>query len=324
MKYLGGLLVVVLALGCESSGGSGGSVVDSADGSGGEAEADSAGLADAGGLADAADLADPVIDDSGSVCDLVSAADAAELDGVQFVDTRSLSAFESGHLPGALHLHASTLRATVDGVSGQIVDLATAESLFAEAGIDASRPTVVYGAENDTGSARVLWTLLHYGGPTDLRLLDGGYDAWVASGGLEDVGPPAEGRREWAGDDIVQSVRVDLDWMLDHYDDPDVAVFDVRTVGEYEDGHIPGALQVEWTENLAGDGLFIGVGEIEALHGPPSASTVVVYCQSGSRAAVGWFALHLAALGDVRLYDGSWNEWGATSVTPKVLGPNPL
>jgi thiosulfate/3-mercaptopyruvate sulfurtransferase len=241
---------------------------------------------------------------------------------VQIVDARPLDAFREAHPVGAVHLDASTLRTTVDGVDGQVVPRSTFDGLLAPTGLEPVRPIAVIGAGNDTATARVFWTLAFHGAG-DLALVDGGVDAWVDAGGQLVAGDPEARTGGWDGEPTRAELRVDLDWMVEHLDDPDVRLFDVRTPDEYAAGHIPGAVNVDWTRNLRDDGRFRTRDAILALHDEPTAPTVVVYCQSGARASVSWSVLHDAGLPDVRLYDGSWNEWGVDPDTPKVEGATP-
>lgn len=256
--------------------------------------------------------------------DLVSASglDAAR-DAVQIVDVRDLAAFERGHIPGALSLPGSELRGTVDGVAGQAIDTDQAHALFEAAGVQPDQPTVVYGASNDTTTARVFWSLAHYGATDALVLLDGGLEAWEDDALELSETPDEVVQSDWSTAQVDAPLRVDKQWVLDHLDDPDVTLYDVRTASEYSDGHIPGAINVNWTDNLASDGSFLPSSQVLALHGDPAVATVVVYCQSGARASVSWSLLAIAGLPDVRLYDGSWNEWGADDTTPKTQGSAP-
>ncbi|MEN0066970.1 MAG: rhodanese-like domain-containing protein [Myxococcota bacterium] len=253
----------------------------------------------------------------------ISVGEAATLTDAQFVDTRSETNFEAGHIPGALQLDAATLRETVDGIGGQALPRSEADTLLARSGLEADLPIVVYGPANDTGTARVLWSLAYYGASDALRLLDGGLERWTDEGKDIEATAATTFMGPWNGGATRSELRVDQQWVLDHLDDSDVALFDVRSATEYEAGHIPGAIHAEWTQNLDTDGLFRSTEEVLALHDNPSAPTIVVYCQSGARASVSWSLLQFADLGDVRLYDGSWNEWGTDPDTPKVTGPNP-
>jgi len=235
---------------------------------------------------------------------------------VQVVDVRSRSAFDAGHIAGAVHLATNGLRTTVGGVSGQVVGRSVAEGIFEAAGIDSTMPLVVVGAANDTNTSRAAWTLALFGAQAGVLLLDGGMAAWTSDAQPVDTQDDAT-PSTWDGATTVEAYRVDKAWVLAHLDDADVQLFDVRTSGEYAGGHIPGAQNVDWTGNLNRSGLFLDADAIRTRHGDPTAPTLVVYCQSGARASVTWTLLQALGYEDVRLYDGSWAEWGSDPTTPK-------
>lgn len=232
------------------------------------------------------------------------------------LDVRGAAAFTTEHLPGATVLSATDLRATVDDVAGQVAPPDASQAVFEAAGIAPEDGLVVYGDANGTDPARVVWTLAYYGHTGPIWMLDGGLTQWTDEGRPVQSDGAAAGGSSYAPE-AVDALRVDAAWVLDHLDDPGVTLVDARSDAEYGDGHIPGALSMDWGRNLGPQGLFLPDDELRALYGDPDeGQTLVAYCQTGSRASVDWIALTKLGYADVRIYDGSWAEWSADPDNP--------
>ena len=232
---------------------------------------------------------------------------------LQIVDLRTSS---SPGIPGAIRVDTTQLLAVDGAVPGLVAAPAVVEQALRSAGLRLGVPTVAYTDGGQLAAARFLWTLgLH--DDFGWRLLDGGLDLWIAEGRpLADL-EPVVGPGDWLAGGPVEALRVDADWVLAHLDDPEVAFVDARGPTEFAEGHLPGALSVEWTRNLAEDQRLLPAAEVEALY--PSAEqarTIVTYCRTGVRASMAWLALRWLGRVDVRVYDGSWVDWSSDPARP--------
>jgi len=245
-------------------------------------------------------------------------------DPVRIVDMRPVDDYTQGHIPGAVQLDLAAVRTTTDGVRGQVAPPETVEAVLGKLGIDADTTVVIYDADTGIDAARLFWTLEYYG-HQDVHLLDGGWGAWQRAGREASTEPLAVAPKTFVARPHPELIA-DAGWMLAHLDDENLTIVDARSVEEYrgEDvralrgGHIPGAILVDWRTTLNDDGSFKDVGVLEALYrsaGLEPGQEAVTYCQTGHRAAHDYFTLRLLGY-TVRLYDGSWEEWGNRADTP--------
>jgi thiosulfate/3-mercaptopyruvate sulfurtransferase len=191
--------------------------------------------------------------------------------------------------------------------------------------VTVDRPVVVYEGDSGMRAARALW-FLHYLGHPDATLLDGGVKAWVAAGQPLSTSPVTPKPAEFHGTVNHDALATWRD-VVDRLGRDDAQMLDARSAAEYRGelvrakrgGKIPGAINVEWKDNLAPDGRFKSPDALRAMYdaaGVTPDREVVTYCQGGYRAAHAWLALRLLGFPRVRNYTGSWKEWGDRTDLP--------
>jgi thiosulfate/3-mercaptopyruvate sulfurtransferase len=248
-----------------------------------------------------------------------------DLDGQLCGPPKALAAADSDNLPPApehnLHRPGAAGRHPLPEPDGL-------QEVLRAAGVRAEHPVVVYDGGDGLAAGRAWWTLRWAGHPW-VRVLDGGYAAWVAAGQpvtAEPAQPPpgtftvrpgalpvldAAGAAELAGKGVLLDVRAGA-----------------RFRGETEPidpvaGHIPGAVNLPTTEHLDDQGRLRAADELRdtfASAGVREDVPVGAYCGSGVTAAHTVLALHRAGRPDAALYVGSWSEWITDPDRPVARG----
>jgi len=238
---------------------------------------------------------------------------------ILLLDGRPAEAFAAGHLAGAVHLDLFGISLIDTDPAPMKSFLWIIEHLLASRGVSADRRVVVYDTNSGIRAARAFWFLEYFGHP-DVRVLDGGFDAWVRAGFPVSSTTDVPVSTSWTGARVADRVAAWHD-VRDRLDRAEAVILDTRSDGEYcgttvrakHGGAIPGAIHIEWTRNLRPDGTFKPAAELRTMYeaaGVTPEREVITYCQGGYRAAHTYLALRLLGYLRVRNYLGSWKEWG--------------
>ena len=250
--------------------------------------------------------------------------------GLRLLDARGASAYAEGHLQGALeadperHLSTASVPGHDPARGGRhpLPSPATWSRQLGDWGIGPETPVVAYDAAGGGNAAARLWWMLRAAGHPGCAVLDGGLQAALAAGMVltqelpipAPTGPYPMTAWGWPTVTLEEAARVARD--------PRWKLLDVRSAerfrGETEPfdpiaGHIPGALNLPYQDNLAPGGAFKDPEVLRAMYlaflGDTPPERLVVHCGSGVTACHTLLALEAAGLAGASLYVGSWSEW---------------
>lgn len=238
--------------------------------------------------------------------------------------------YRDGHVPGAVYVDLDDDLSDPPTPTSSRHPLPGADRFgdaMRRAGVTAERPVVVYDQRSGMGAARGWW-LLTDAGHTQVHVLEGGYDAWLASGGEAQTG------------DVTVPVST---WQpepghLDHVDADGVEaavaagrrVLDVRAGERYRGetepldpaaGHVPGAVSLPVSEIVNPDGTRKDPADVRAAAGELGDGDVI-YCGSGITASYAAMLLRDAGITGPMIYPGSWSEWSRQG-RPVATGAEP-
>lgn len=272
---------------------------------------------------------------------LISAADLAAMmasEPTVLIDTRNPDAYAAGHIPGAVNVHeifTYLATSTPEGIEELKSKFADA---FGKAGLSGKETAVIYEQSMNSGfgqSCRGYFLLSMLGYPR-IKVLHGGFDAWMAAGLPVTAEAPSPTAADFPIVPEAGSILIDAKAMLAALNRPEIALLDVRDVDEWigessspygkdfcpRKGRIPGAVWLEWYRMMkpTPEGpRFKSPDEILAecaTVGITQDTPVYLYCFKGARASNTLLALKNAGVKDVRMYFGSWNEWSRDPALP--------
>ena len=247
-----------------------------------------------------------------STDDLHSILDNTE---VIIIDTRSFKEYSDGHIPGAVNLDLFAFH-WIDTTSEGIQNFnKQAESLLSFAGITNQKKIIFYDNVSGMLAARGVWMCMYFSHP-DSVMLDGGFTKWKKENlpiqtKLNNFKPT-----KFQGE-INSEIISGFEYIKNNLDV--LKIIDARSPGEFDGsvvraaqvGHIPNSQNIDWNQNITSDGTFKDDKELSLIYDAvPKDHEIVTYCQGAYRAANSFLVLKKLGFSKVKVYLGSWGEWG--------------
>lgn len=252
-----------------------------------------------------------------------------ESEHLKIIDVRNSAKYLLGHLPQSINMWGNDFSNPEGWVDGLIAEPEAFSAAAQAKGINNNSEIVVYDDDNSIWATRLWWIFRVYG-HQNVKVLEGGYDAWKAEDLPTKILPhnPEEGNFE------VRNVKndwiVNSDTIAENLNNKDFIVLDTRTEAEYlgketnsgapRKGRIPNSIHIEWNEVLDEDHSFKNAEEISEIYESQGVTKdkelIAPMCHNGVRAAHTFFTLKLLGYDNLKLYDESWVGWSSRSDLP--------
>ena len=233
---------------------------------------------------------------------------------VILADTRSFKEYSEGHITGAVHLDLfafhwiDTTKQGIENFNNQT------QNLLSILGVTPEKKVIFYDSVSGMLAARGVWMLMYFS-HQNVSMLDGGITKWQKENFPLETKPNAFKPSKFSGK-INSEIISGFEYIQENLDN--VKILDARSTGEYDgstiraaqSGHVPNAINIDWNQNISDDGTFKNDEELSQMYDYPKDSEIVTYCQGAYRAANTFLVLKKLGFTNVRVYLGSWGEWG--------------
>jgi len=237
-------------------------------------------------------------------------------DNILIIDTRSFLEYKNGHVPGAVNIDLFQLH-WFDTTKRGIKDFnRQCKLMLSNLGIRHDNKVIFYDNVSGITASRGVWTLLYFS-QKNVSMLDGGFEKWRRQK-LPIETKSNELRNFRFRGEPDSNVIADAAEVNKSINKKNVIIVDVRSIEEYigsdiraaRRGHIPSAVNIDWSRNIT-NGVFKSKDRLSKIYSKiPMNSQVITYCQGGYRAAHTFVALKMLGYQKVKMYLGSWGEWG--------------
>lgn len=233
---------------------------------------------------------------------------------VIIADTRSFKEYSEGHIPGAVHLDLfafhwiDTTQKGIENFNNQ------SRNLLSFLGVTPEKKVIFYDSVSGMLAARGVWMLMYFS-HENVSMLDGGITKW-----LKENFPLETELNGFKPSKFSEKINSNIISGFEHIRDnlDNLKIIDARSAGEYagttiraaQSGHIPNSINIDWNQNIRKDGTFKNNEDLSKMYDYPKDSEIITYCQGAYRAANTFLVLKKLGFKNVRVYLGSWGEWG--------------
>lgn len=249
------------------------------------------------------------------------------------VDYNPETSYMLGHIPGAVLFDWK--KDIIDSTKRDVISKEIFEDSLQRIGVNNDTTLIAYGDSKNWFAAFAFWIFKYYGFQ-DIRLMNGSRKKWYDEDRPLSFDVPSYTKGTFKASEPDHSIRSFMDYVRNAIGSKDKVLLDVRTKDEYRGkmlapseysieysqlgGHIPKSVNIPWSLMVNEDGTLKSAEELKKLYESVDVSPdkeVITYCGIGERAAYTWFVLkYLLGYPKVKIYDGSWLEWGNTIGNP--------
>jgi len=188
------------------------------------------------------------------------------------------------------------------------------KTLLSYLGVTPEKKVIFYDLVSGMLAARGVWMLMYFSHQNTM-MLDGGFSKWQKENLSIETKPNGFKTSNFTGK-INPEIISGFEYIRDNLEN--IKILDARSTGEYDgstiraaqSGHIPNSINIDWNQNINEDGTFKSDEELSGMYDFPKDTEIVTYCQGAYRAANSFLALKKLGFTKIRVYLGSWGEWG--------------